>query len=441
MDDRIKSFLDTLAANLDGLAEDEKKEALDYYEEYFSDALEEGADPDEVLSRLDPPEKIAAAIRAETSIRLVHNDPGLKNYSKLVRSAHIGLTRPLSVLMFSLLIFTTYSIAVILFLCTVISAAAVCIILPAAISEALKIPSMYIGEMAGTIGMGVFASGIFILVAFGFYMLYRPLIRVSADLVFKMMKKGSKNAGSAAEVHRDIQGKTVKRRTGKFFRAGLIITAAGLAVSLASGLPVKLFLIFNSMKPADITVIKEEFGTGEASGISIYTEHSNIRLAEGGSENIRIEYEKADWLDYDIKNDNGRIVFTERSNGRLPLFSLVSLHENRAGLVISLPSGWKPDSVDLESRGGTIDIESGAFPVDAKTYTGTINLKVPADGGSDRIPPAISARTQKGTVLIRDKTSGASTGYGTEYELSSQGSPTIRLESARGNIILSNTQR
>ena len=32
MDDRIKNFLDTLKINLDGLAEDEKNEALSYYE-------------------------------------------------------------------------------------------------------------------------------------------------------------------------------------------------------------------------------------------------------------------------------------------------------------------------------------------------------------------------------------------------------------------------
>ena len=102
MDDRIKDFLDALDRNLDGLAEAERREALDYYGEYISDALDEGVSTEELLSRLDPPEKIAAMIRAETGIRLVNASPGLKNYSKLVKSAHIGLTRPLSVLMFSL---------------------------------------------------------------------------------------------------------------------------------------------------------------------------------------------------------------------------------------------------------------------------------------------------------------------------------------------------
>lgn len=436
MDERIKSFLDALAANLEGLAEDEKREALDYYEEYFSDALEEGADPGELLSRLDPPEKIAAAIRAETSIRLVNADPGLKNYSRLVKSAHAGITGPLSVFLLSLVIFTTYSIAIILFLCTVVSAAAACIILPASISEAFKIPARYIGEIAGTIGMGIFASGVCLLISYGFYVLCRPLIRVSAGMVYKMVKKGSKPGSNTVEAHKDVSGVTGPKRVNRSLRAGLIITAAGLAVSLASGLPVKLFMIFNSMKPADITVIQREFGMDGVSEISIETAHSNIRLTEGGSGNISLEYEKSNWLDFDIKSDGGRVVFTERSNGRLPLFSLVSLHENRAELIISLPSGWEPGSVRLESRGGTINIESGSFPVQAKTYTGTIHLTVPADGDLQEIPPAIRAKSSKGAIFLQDKTTGAKRPYGTEYELQSPGGVTIRLESERGNIVL-----
>ena len=96
-------------------------------------------------------------IRAETGIRLVNDSPGLKNYSKLVKSVQIGLTRPLSVLMFSLLIFTTYSIAILLFICTVVSAAAACH--PSRIHiEALKIPSGYPGGIIGTIGMGISVS-------------------------------------------------------------------------------------------------------------------------------------------------------------------------------------------------------------------------------------------------------------------------------------------
>ena len=57
MDDRIKDFLEVLDRKLDGLTEAERIEALDYYEEYISDALDEGVSTDELLSALGPPEK------------------------------------------------------------------------------------------------------------------------------------------------------------------------------------------------------------------------------------------------------------------------------------------------------------------------------------------------------------------------------------------------
>jgi len=436
MDDRIKDFLEVLDRKLDGLTEAERIEALDYYEEYISDALDEGVSTDELLSALGPPEKIAAMIRAETGIRLVNDSPGLKNYSKLVKSVQIGLTRPLSVLMFSLLIFTTYSIAILLFICTVVSAAAACIILPASISEALKIPSGYPGGIIGTIGMGISVSGIFVLIAYGFYVLCRPLFRVSARLVYKMLKKDSKPVDTVNGPSQDMQPSTEGRKVSRPLRAALIITAAGLIISLASGLPVKLFMIFNSMKPFDITAINHEFDISEASEISIYTAHSNIRLTEGSPGKITLGYEKSDWLDFDIENRDGKIVFTEKSNGRLPLFPLVSMHENSAVLTIAIPSDYQPDRIRLESRGGSILIESAAFAVNAKTYTGPIRLSAFTGGTVDGIPPVVRAKTSKGTIISQGKDAGTKTLQGTEYELPSASPATISLESERGIIIL-----
>ncbi len=437
MDDRIKKFLDDLNSNLAGLPENEQKEALAYYEEYISDALDEGASPDELLSRLDTPEHIAAMVKAETSIKNVHNNPGLKNYSKLVKYARIGITRPLSILMFSVLIFATYSIAILLFLGTVVSAAAACIILPAFIYEALKIPAAYMGEIIGTIGIGIFSSGIFVLTAYGFYILCRPLIRLSAKLVFKMMKKSSIQINDTDEDKRDSAVSDSKSKPAvKPLRAGLIIIAAGLVISLATGLPIKLFMIFNSMKPAGITMHEQEFDVSSASRIRVNTAHSNIRLTEGVSDKIRLEYEESDWLDFDITCKDGELIFTEKSNGRLPLFPLVSMHENRAGLTISIPADYQPNGVSLESRGGFIHIESDDIPVDAKTYTGSISLSVSTDSESGRIPAAISAKTSTGAIKHTGKSIGVITRYGTEYEQLTESTISVSMESQRGDIFI-----
>lgn len=129
MDDRIKSFLEELKLKLAGLPETEAKEALDYYKEYLNDALDEGKSVEEILLNLDPPEKTALMIKAETSIRKAQNSPGLKNYTKAMKYALSNITKPFSVLLFSIFIFVTYSTALLLFLCAIISATAACILL------------------------------------------------------------------------------------------------------------------------------------------------------------------------------------------------------------------------------------------------------------------------------------------------------------------------
>jgi uncharacterized membrane protein len=436
MDDRITKYIDILRTNLADLPEAERNGALAYYEEYISDALDEGIGPDELLARLDPPEQAAQTIKAETSIRRIHDEPRLKNYSKLVGYARIGITRPLSVSMFSLLIFTTYSIAAILFLGAVISAAAACIILPALVYEALRIPSAYLGEIIGTIGFGIFAAGIFILISYGFYVLCRPLIRLSANLIYRMMKKGSKRSNMAdyKKEASDTEGRPKPAR--RPLKAGLAIIAAGLAITLVSGLPVKLFLIFNSMKPAGITTHRQEFSIGEVQRLSITTTHSIIRLTEGSSDKIMVEYEQSDWLDFDMTCQDGVLVFTEKSNGRLPLFPLVSMHENRAGLTVELPVGYRPDGVSLESRGGFIYIDGAGFPVDAKTYTGLISLTVSQEAGDDSALPSVRAETSSGVIFLHGETAGHKSQNGTIYGPLSESSAEIRLESERGSIFI-----
>lgn len=400
MDERIQKYLTELEQQLAGLPETERKEAMDYYTEYVNDALDEGVSPEELLSRLEPAEKTAAAIKAETSIKDVRSNPGIKNYSKLVRYARIGFTKPLTILMFSLLIFTTYSIAILLFLGTVISTAAACLILPALVSEALKIPSEYPAEIMGTIGMGIFFAGLLILTAYGFYVLCRPIFRLSANLISNMIKRNKSQMISTEPAIDTPVSEDIKRPSGRVLKASLIVIAASLLITIATGLPVKLFMIFNSMKPSSITMHSQEFTISEISRISITTAHSVVRLKEGSSDKIVLEYERSDWLDFDISYNSGELIFKEESNGRMPLFPLVTMHENRAGITVMLPAGYKPDMVSLKSRGGFIYIENANVPVEAKTYTGSIFIDVPGKTAADGIPGTVSATTVRGTIYI-----------------------------------------
>lgn len=427
MDDRIKAFLDELKLELAGFPENEIKEAMEYYEEYISDALEEGKSAEEIFSRLDPAVKIAAMIKAETSIRKAQNNPGLKNYSKVLKYAYLGITRPFSVLMFSLFIFTTYGIALLLFLGAIASAAAACVVISAFIYEAVKIPSNYISEIIGTVSSGIFFAAVCMLSAIGFYKLCRLFIQLSSGLVGRMLNKSHKPSAIVSE-----PPEAKVRNSGLPLKICLISILASLLLALVTGLPTKLFMIFNSMEPSSITVQKWEYDSSAVDKISITTAHSNIRLKKGNSDKIEISYGQPDWLEPETICKDGQLTFSEKSNGRLPLFSFISLHENSSEIIISLPEGFDPEALELISRGGFVYIDCTDYDIEVKTYTGNICL----EPGSGAKPAAITAATSTGIIQSAGTNVGVKTANGQEYKIAAQDSKSINLETTRGSIFI-----
>src|SRR5690606_34528353 len=112
----------------------------------------------------------------------------------------------------------------------------------------------------------------------------------------------------------------------------------------------------------------------EINEISIATAHSMIKLTTNATDRIVINYEQPDWLDYEMGTRGNKLFFYEKSNGRLPLFKLSSLHESRTELTVSIPKDYTPEFVELESRGGFIFIDEPVQNIRAKTYTGEIYL-------------------------------------------------------------------
>lgn len=429
MDERLKVFLDKLNAQLAGLPESDRAEALDYYTEYVDDALDDGATPEEILSHLDSPERTAAMIKAETSIKKAQSDPGFRNYSSVVKYARFSITRPISIFLFSMIIFCTYSIAISLFLVTVASAAGACLTLAACVYEALKMPLTYVTGVISTIGLGIFCSGLLALVSYLFFILSRLFIRMSIGLIARMLRKPQ---SSVPEFREDSSLRKANKR--KALKAGLCIIAAGLTISLATGMPIKLFMIFNSMKPADITIRNWSYNAADIRNISIATAHSHIRLTEGKSGKIEISYEQSDWMDPEISVADGKLAFSEVSNGRIPFFPLVTMHENSADLTVRLPAGYKADDIKLESRGGSIYIESAKYAAQVRTYTGSIYLRP----GAAEPAPAVKAVTSTGTIQVSGKEAGKRTAVETLYENvpAAGGGSSIDLETERGSIFI-----
>lgn len=447
MDDLLKTFLTELRTRLSGFHESETREAVEYYEEYINDALEEGENAESILSHLDPPEKIAAVIMAETSIRKAKNKPGLKNYSKALKYSRTLITRPFSILLFSIFVIVTYSIAFLLFLGAVVSAGAACVVLPGAVYEGLNIPAGFMAEIIGTIGAGLFFAALCLLLAYGLFKLCKLFIRLSTNLVSRMMKKPGKqlhdtrqnsaisgnSPSPGSEGISGIDKKTEKKARGSkwILRTCLIAIVAGLLLSLSSGLPVKLFMIFNSMEPAGITTQEWEYNKADVNKISITTAHSHIRLEKGNSDKIRISYEQPDWMEPETSSTNGQLTFIEKSNGRLPLFSLVSIHESNTDVVLALPAGFEPEDLKLESRGGFIYLETGDYDTQVKTYTGSIYV-----GKDAAVSTGIKAVTSTGVIRVGGRNIGTKPANGIKYESAVNGSKSIAIETSRGSIFI-----
>lgn len=425
MDERITGFLDLLKENLGDLPEDEAKDALGYYEGFLCDAQDEGKDVGQVIAQLDKPEKIAAVIKAGTAIRRAEDNPGFMNFKRAMKTARAGIKAPFSVFFISLFIIISYCVVVTLFAGAFAFLLGAVVTAMAAFYEASKIPFSFFPEMLGTIGTGLFSGGICLIISLCFYRLAKVFIRLSARLVRRTFMRNSQPSG-----YKEIQGENKPKKGKRLVLAFSITALIGLVLFSVSGLPYKFFTIFNSMKPDKITLVTHDIDTAGINKISIASAHSCIEIGyqDTDTDKITVSYEQPDWLTYDLSTGGGMLSFHENSNGRLPFFSIDTLHESRTEIKVLLPRGYSPDIIELESRGGFITLNGLKENIIAKTYTGKINLV------TQGVNVNLEAVTEVGWIEADGKTLGNKTQNGMEYYRHVDSDKTIELTSSRGDI-------
>lgn len=425
MDERISSFIESLKKQLEGLPHEEIIEAVSYYEEYLSDAAEAGKDLDTILAQLGPPDKIAGMIRTETSIIRAQQSPGLRNFTSVLRNAFLGVTTPAAILLLSAFIVVSFSLVVVLFAGALAVFAGAIIIVVGFIYQAFSIPLRFPLEIVGTLGMGFFGAGICLLTAFWLYKLGILFIRISTQLVRWMLKKFGKHIPEMSR--RQIERKSNSKRV---VVACLVLSVTGLILFSISGLPVRYFIIFNSMKPENISMRTLDVEPDKINKISVVSAHSHVKLVRNSSDKITISYEQPDWLDYEMGSSGSMLSFYEKSNGRLPLFKLTTIHNSHTEIVVSIPQEYSPEIVTIESTGGYIYITGVAENVRVKTYTGNIYLDSDNSVGDYNI----KVNTKSGCIDVDGIEAGQKTSEGTEYYLNTQSEKTIEFCSSRGNI-------
>lgn len=425
MDERITNYIESLKKHLSGLPEEEKSAAVDFYTEYLSEALEAGKDLDEVIGELDSSEKIAGMIKTETSIIKAQHSPGFRNFSNALKNAFKAVSAPLSIFWLCIVEFISYSMVVVFFggafACGIAGGAAFLVFA----YESIRAPFNFWLEKLGSLGAGFLSFGILMLAAVYLYRCGKLFIKFSTNMVRSVLKKSGK---PMPEMENKEDNILRKKRTVPSL---LIIMAAGVILFGISGIPWKMFIITNSMKPEGmIKNISLEYDPSSVNRISAETANSIIRLAEGSGDKITLSYEEPEWMDYSVDNNGGMLSFHEKSSGMLPLFSLVSLHEGMTELTISLPKGCNPDSVSLESTGGHIFISAQAENIDAKTLNGNINCDL--NGGESGYD--VKASTRNGSIMVDGIETGTKNEGVIEYNKGVQSDKKIELTSTSGSI-------
>ena len=427
MDERIAVFIESLKKHLEGLPEREVREAVGYYEEYLYDAAEAGKDPEEVFKQLDPLEKIAGMIRTETSILRAQKSPGLRNFTRVLRNTFHSVTTPFAILLVSIFIMVSFSVVLMLFggaLAVFIAGLAIVL---GMVYQALAMPTHFPMEIAGALGIGLFGAGICLLLALALYKLARLLIRVSTRFIGKTLRKPGKPAP-------ELENQPDAHPSGsrRYVLVYLAVIAAGFILTAVSGLPLRYFTIFNSMKPENVIVRTTEYDSAGINKISLVTAHSRIKVTAGTSDKIVLSYEQPDWLDYEAVSDGSMLSFYEKSNGRLPLFPLVKLHESVTELTVSIPRGYSPEIITLESTGGDVSVSGLVENIEVKTMDGDILFN--PEGVTDSYN--IRANTNSGMIVVGGVPSGQKGTEGTEYYRNVQAAKTVKLNSSGGRIVI-----
>ncbi len=423
MIEKAEAFIRELELRLKDLPKEEVNDAINYYREYFSDAIESGDNEDAVMEKLGTSEKTADMIRVENSIARVRSNPGIKNYSGVLKNTFRLVTTPISVLVLSMFVIVSFCVFAAFFagaLCTFLGAIGALLV---SVYEATKMPAGFFMEIIGTIGLGFMTSGLLLLVAISFYMLAFLFIRLSVWMIDKILRKPVKT-----DMDLTVRKGEKPRKPVIFARLSVIVFLAGFVLFAVSGLPIRYFNIFNSMKPASILMQHHDFCPDEVKTISIETAHSLVRISRGSGDRIELLYEKSDWLDYEVNTEANTLCFKEKSNGRLPLFSLVSLHESLTELDIILPENFDAEMIKMKSTGGHFFIMEVSHNIQAETINGRIEIKI-----NESRPTNIVAEAPNGSIYVNENLSGE-TGKEGKYIYITSSDKTMTLKSAHGDI-------
>ncbi len=375
MTKKTVDYIQSIRAGLESLPAGPVNQALEYYEEYIADALEAGLSGDEIVAKLGSSEKIVAAIRAEVLINDTEKKPGPVRLMRASGNAFRQVAdsaAKASLIMGAIIPIAVAILFYIVSVATFIGAIALTAIL---VYGMLQIPVIYMAEKFGTAGFALFISVLLVATGIGWWYLANSITRVTMKALRKLTQQTKelpiKNpALSTPNLVMPLRRFSFKKRLPVLLGIGLL----GAVLLFSSGLPLRYFSIWNSMKPANLTRLQKEFEPQTVRNISVTTLNSRIVVQQGNTAGLAVSYEQPDWMSGAIEFKDDTLIFRERSNGRLPFMDFIAIHEGMTTVTIEIPEGYVFNNVSLESTGGHITTAIFAKEVRVHTFNGNIRF-------------------------------------------------------------------
>ena len=418
MANALDELMASIRAGLAGMPGESVRQALEFYEEYFAEAVEAGRSVDETLKSLGGVKEIVAQVRAEATLSRAENGPGPLRMIGAGRQVLRGVAS--SAARFSLIVGASVPYTLTLGFYLLAGAA----LLGAAVSAVLlgygitTMPEAFLREKIGVAGTAVFVAGFLTALGVALWRIANGISRITLRILRK---------GLQGDRRPDTHAKYGRPRTVRARMAFLICGVAGLlgiGAMAYSGLPVKLFSIWNSQKPQSLAVRTWNYSPGEIREIEVATLNTGIVIEAGARprDGIRVTYEEPEWLTGEPVVSNRKLAFREASTGMVPFMDFIARHMGMTSVKIELPRGYLARSVTLTSRGGSVSLALPAESIRAKTDSGSIHFV------AGKAPYRIRASAPNGKILVQGKVQ-----EGNVYEAGGGGN-TVELSSANGMV-------
>jgi hypothetical protein len=267
-------------------------------------------------------------------------------------------------------------------------------------------------------GTALFAAGLMTAAGLGLWSAAKGITRVT----LRLLRRGLKLNRPL-----DQQAEAIPPRKGMLKTAFIICGAAaliGIGATIPSGLGMKLFSIWNSMKPAALELREWSYPASSIRDIEVSTMNCSIVLSTSADPKaeIRVSYEEPEWQTGAPVIEGRKLSFRETSSGTIPFMDFIARHPGTTVLTITVPRGYSARSIVLDSGSGNVSFSQSAEAIAIKTASGNIGFQ------TAKTPYRLKASTQDGRIVVRGKTLGKKT-----YEAGASGAA-VELETADGTI-------